>query len=122
MKFDLHAKRKERDLTLEAIAKYVGVSKSTVKKWESGYIKNMRRDKIAKLAKILDVPAVDILESGIDCPPPPQNVELTKSLEKQLAELLKNTFNAPLGKSFTLVLKDNKLFLLDSQPSPTLPK
>lgn len=118
MKFDLYAKRKERDLTLEAIAKYVGVSKSTVKKWESGYIKNMRRDKIAKLAKILDVSPVDILESGIDSSLLPQNVELTKPLEKQLSELLKNTFNASLGKSFTLVLKDNKLFFCDSHSFP----
>ena len=118
MKFDLYAKRKERALTLEAIAKYVGVSKSTVKKWESGYIKNMRRDKIAKLAKILDVSPVDILESGIDSSLPPQNVELTKPLEKQLSELLKNTFNASLGKSFTLVLKDNKLFFCDSHSFP----
>lgn len=40
--------------TLEDIGKIVGVGKSTVKKWESGAIKNMRRDKIALLAKALD--------------------------------------------------------------------
>lgn len=46
--------RAEQHKTLEYIAKIVGVSKSTVRKWESGDIANMRRDKIAKLASALD--------------------------------------------------------------------
>ena len=115
MKFDINTKRKELGLTLEEIAKYVGVSKSTVKKWESGYIKNMRRDKIAKLAKVLDVSPVDILESGLNYSQQPQAVDLTASLEKQLTELLNSAFNAPLNKNCTLVLKDNKLFFLSSE-------
>ena len=45
--------RKRHNLTLEDVAKVVGVSKSTVKKWETGAIANMRRDKIALLAKAL---------------------------------------------------------------------
>ena len=40
-------------LTLEDVGNAVGVGKSTVRKWESGDIKNMRRDKIASLASIL---------------------------------------------------------------------
>lgn len=32
-------RRKELGLTMEEVANKVGVSKSTVKKWESGYIK-----------------------------------------------------------------------------------
>ena len=47
--------RKERGLTLEEVGKRVGVGKSTVRKWESGQIANMRRDKIALLAKALAV-------------------------------------------------------------------
>lgn len=47
--------RKERGLTLEAVGEVVGVSKSTVRKWENGDIKNMRRDKIALLACALGV-------------------------------------------------------------------
>lgn len=47
--------RKERGLTLEAVGEHVGVGKSTVRKWENGYIKNMRRDKIALLAEALGV-------------------------------------------------------------------
>lgn len=51
--------RKIRDLralhglTLEQIAQQVGVGRSTIRKWETGMIENMRRDKIAKLAAAL---------------------------------------------------------------------
>ncbi len=45
--------RSERDMTLEEVGNLVGVGKSTVRKWESGDIANMRRDKIAKLAAAL---------------------------------------------------------------------
>jgi transcriptional regulator with XRE-family HTH domain len=45
--------RKERGLTLEQVAEVVGVGKSTVRKWETGMIANMKRDKIADLAKAL---------------------------------------------------------------------
>ena len=45
--------RKEKGLTLEDVAKIVGVGKSTVRKWETGMIANMRRDKIAALAMAL---------------------------------------------------------------------
>lgn len=49
----IHELRISRDLTLEQVGDYVGVSKATVLKWESGKIKNMRRDKIVRLAEIL---------------------------------------------------------------------
>ena len=45
--------RQEHNLTLEQVGQAVGVGKSTVRKWETGAIANMRRDKIASLAKIL---------------------------------------------------------------------
>ena len=45
--------RKEKGLTLEEVANKVGVGKSTVRKWETGMIANMRRDKIAALAMAL---------------------------------------------------------------------
>ncbi len=51
----IKALRTERGLTLEQVGDRVGVGKSTVRKWESGQIANMRRDKIALLAKALDV-------------------------------------------------------------------
>ena len=49
----IKALRKEKKLTLEQVADVVGVGKSTVRKWETGMIANMKRDKIASLAKAL---------------------------------------------------------------------
>ena len=49
----IKALRQEKGLTLEQVADIVGVGKSTVRKWETGMIANMRRDKIADLAKAL---------------------------------------------------------------------
>lgn len=53
--------RMKKELTLEQIGDYVGVSKATVLKWESGMIKNMRRDKIVRLAEILGTTPGDLL-------------------------------------------------------------
>ncbi len=47
--------RTQKNMTLEELGELVGVGKSTVRKWENGMIANMRRDKIAKVAKALDV-------------------------------------------------------------------
>lgn len=46
--------RTSQGMTLEQVAEKVGVGKSTVRKWETGMIANMRRDKIAALAKALN--------------------------------------------------------------------
>ncbi len=45
--------RLDRGMTLEEVANIVGVGKSTVRKWETGMIANMGRDKIPLLAKAL---------------------------------------------------------------------
>ena len=47
--------RHQRGMTLEDVGDACGVGKSTVRKWESGQIANMRRDKIALVAKALGV-------------------------------------------------------------------
>lgn len=47
--------RLENEMTLEELGNLVGVGKSTVRKWETGIIENMRRDKIVKLSKALKV-------------------------------------------------------------------
>ena len=47
--------RTSQGMTLEEVGDAVGVGKSTVRKWESGEIANMRRDKIALVAKALHV-------------------------------------------------------------------
>lgn len=49
----LRDRRKELGYTMKEIADMVGVSEATISRWESGDIANMRRDRIAKLAKAL---------------------------------------------------------------------
>lgn len=46
-------RRIELGMTMKEVAKAVGVSEATISRWESGDIENMRRDKIASLAKTL---------------------------------------------------------------------
>ena len=47
--------RTDNGMTLEELGDKVGVGKSTVHKWENGMIANMKRDKIAKIAKVFGV-------------------------------------------------------------------
>lgn len=54
-------RRIDLGLTLESVASYVGVSISTVSRWERGEIDNMKRDKIQKLSEILLVSVPYIL-------------------------------------------------------------
>ena len=49
----LASRRKELGLTQKEVADAVGVSEATVSRWESGEIADMRRDRIASLAKVL---------------------------------------------------------------------
>lgn len=58
--------RLEKDMTLEQVASVVGVGKSTVRKWETGMIANMKRDKIALLAKALDTTPSYLMGWGED--------------------------------------------------------
>ncbi|MDE6579939.1 MAG: XRE family transcriptional regulator [Ruminiclostridium sp.] len=60
----IHNQRKALHLTLEEVGKAVGVSKSTVKKWETGYISNMKRDKIALLANILQINPTELINDN----------------------------------------------------------
>lgn len=53
--------RKAKGLTLTELATRVGVSAGTISRWESGEIANMRRDRIALLAKALNVKPTDLL-------------------------------------------------------------
>ena len=55
----MRVRRLELGLTQKEIADRVGVTEATVSRWESGDIKNMKRNKIAALARALDIsPAV----------------------------------------------------------------
>ena len=59
-------RRRELGLTLEEVGNACGVGKSTVKKWEDGFISNMKRDKIAALAKILKVSPLQLINESFE--------------------------------------------------------
>ena len=51
----LRQRRKELHLTMKDVADKVGVSESTISRWESGVIANMTRENISSLAKALQI-------------------------------------------------------------------
>jgi len=57
----IYSRRKKLGLTLEDVGNAVGVSKSTVKKWETGYIANIKRDKILGLFEVLQISPVTLI-------------------------------------------------------------
>ena len=57
----IKSRRIQLGLTLEDVAQAVGVGRSTVQRWESGLIRNMGRDKIALLAKVLQISPVELV-------------------------------------------------------------
>ena len=79
--------RQEKGLTLEQVAAVVGVGKSTVRKWETGMIANMKRDKIASLAKALGT-TPEYLMGWEEKNNSPSELELTEG-EKALIKLLR---------------------------------
>lgn len=69
----LRARRLEKGMTLQEVGDLVGVGKSTVRKWETGMIRNMGRDKILALSAALDLKPSDLLEedsAGTEGGPP----------------------------------------------------
>lgn len=57
----LKERRLELGLTMKQVAEAVGVSEGTISRWESGEISNMKRSRIAALAKILNMKPSDIV-------------------------------------------------------------
>lgn len=62
----IRQRREELSLTYEQLGNLIGVGKSTVRKWETGMIENMRRDNIVALAKALNISPA-ILMGWEDC-------------------------------------------------------
>ena len=57
----IYNRRIELGLSQSEVAEAVGVSKAAVSRWESGDIANMKRNRIAKLAEVLQVSPLQIL-------------------------------------------------------------
>lgn len=56
-------KRKEKKLTLQEVADYLGCSKMTVSKWENGQIQNIRRDNLIPLCGLLGLSPIQLIDS-----------------------------------------------------------
>lgn len=57
--------RKLNNLSLEAIGDYVGVAKSTVKRWESGESKNIPEAKLEKLSELFEIDVPTFLNGQV---------------------------------------------------------
>lgn len=105
----LKERRLELGLTLDEIAKKVGVSKATVSRWETGEIVNMRRDRIAALAKVLKVDPNFILEIDFD-----KNNPISQLSKKEKFEYDKFMDDAVYYFNDESVSDEDKKKLLDS--------
>lgn len=77
---DLKKRRLELGLTMLEVATAVGVSEATISRYESGNIKNMRRDRIEKYAAVLKVKPSAFIEDENASPsstPYPRNATPT---------------------------------------------
>ena len=77
----IHDRRKACDLTLEYVGNFVGVAKSTVRKWENGDIENISALRLQKLANVLGT-TVDYLMDGITSNLTYKNIEQAPLTER----------------------------------------
>ena len=88
----IRARRKELGLTLEEVGQIVGVSKTTIQRWESGEIKNQRRDKIVKLAQSLQTTPAQLMgwaetDTDLSSSLPQSNPNVNGQLENLFHEI-----------------------------------
>lgn len=77
----LKKRRNDLGLTLADVARAVGVSESTVQRWESGNIRSMRYEKLGKLAEVLRVNPAAFM-GWDDSGDLPANMEVLGALKK----------------------------------------
>lgn len=87
--------RLECGFTMEDLAKKIGVSTPTIQRYESGEIKNIRRDKIKSLADALNTDPLYLMD-----------IESTP-------EYKEGTEKARLLKKYSLLSSDNKQVVLN---------
>lgn len=75
----MRTRRQELGLTLEDIGNFVGVGKSTVRKWERGDIENMKRDKINLLSQVLKLSPLTFITGEVAYGMPDNIIPLPKT-------------------------------------------
>ena len=81
----LEQRRKQLNMTLLEVATKVGVTESTVQRWESGSIKTLRHERIVKLAEVLDVTPAYLM-GWDDEQPPSVSAEGLSEIKRDLIE------------------------------------
>lgn len=75
----MRTRRQELGLTLEDVGSFVGVGKSTVRKWERGDIENMKRDKINLLSQVLKLSPLTFITGEVEYGMPDNIIPLPKT-------------------------------------------
>ena len=99
---NLKDRRKELGLSQAEVAKIVGVSESTISRWETGDIANMKRSYIAAYAKALQLSPADIM--GMEALSP--SAEEIVNGDPELTELLERVRDDPNYRMLFSVTKD----------------
>lgn len=105
---DIKKRRLELKLGQKELAEMVGVKKAAIGKWENNIVKNMKSDKIIKLAKALKVDPYELLvESNED------EIEIELNRLFQSFREIFETFNEEQKKKIINNLKDYRNKLLE---------
>ena len=106
---DIKKRRLELNLSQKELAEMVGVKKAAIGKWENNIVKNMRSDKIIKLAKALRVDPYELLIGANEN----ENESELNSLFQSFREIFE-TFNEEQKEKIIKNLKDyrNKLLII----------
>ncbi|WP_418559375.1 helix-turn-helix domain-containing protein [Megasphaera massiliensis] len=96
LKDNIKAARKKLDLTLDEVAKVVGVSKQTIQRYESGVIGNIPSDRLERLAIALKTTPGALMgwENITDDP------VLTKKDEREIQSDLEDMMNAVASAAY----------------------
>jgi len=80
-------RRLELGLTMKEVAKAVGVSEGTISRWESGEISNMKRSRIASLAKILKLQPSDLVLGNVSEGITEDTSDIDREFKKLLSDM-----------------------------------
>ena len=96
LKDNIKAARKRLELTLDEVAKVVGVSKQTIQRYESGVIGNIPSDRLERLAVALKTTPGALMgwEKSNDDP------ELTKKDEREIESDLQDMMNSVASAAY----------------------